>query len=191
VQRKPTDTGAARTRECGTFPCIPKARANPSHLLSGPFPKGDALRDGGGHGASELGRVVEQGIIACDHGGVDACLQVSQPTQHTDDPPTDLLEDRGNVRIAGRFALEKARRAALVGPIKIDPLQEDKRHITPHLTTNVYVRVRDERLAGLVEQVGTALVPIARHARRMHDGITRTDHASVVSGDKGNAEGGI
>jgi hypothetical protein len=31
-----------------------------------------------------LGRVVEQGIIACDHGGVDACLQVSQPTQHTE-----------------------------------------------------------------------------------------------------------
>jgi hypothetical protein len=49
-----------------------------------------------------LGRVVEQGIIACDHGGVDACLQVSQPTQHTEGPPTDLLEDRGNVRMEDR-----------------------------------------------------------------------------------------
>ena len=48
-----------------------------------------------------LGRVVEQGIIACDHGGVDACLQVSQPTQHMEGPPTDRLEDRGNVRMEG------------------------------------------------------------------------------------------
>jgi hypothetical protein len=35
-----------------------------------------------------------------------------------DDPPIALLEDFGNVRIAGRLALEKARLAALVGPIK-------------------------------------------------------------------------
>jgi hypothetical protein len=47
--------------------------------------------------------------------------------QRADDPPTDLLEDRGNVCIAGRLALEKARRAALGGPIKIDPLKEDNR----------------------------------------------------------------
>ena len=46
-------------------------------------------------------------------------------TERADDPPTDLLEDRGNVRIAGRLDLEKARLEALVGPIEIGPLQED------------------------------------------------------------------
>jgi hypothetical protein len=126
VERKPVDTGAARTREFGTFPFIPKSQANPSNFLSGPLPKGDALLDRGGHGTRELGLVVEQGIIACTHGVVDARLQVSQPPQRADDPPTDLLEDRGNVRIAGRLDLDKARLAALVGPIKIDPLKEDK-----------------------------------------------------------------
>jgi hypothetical protein len=69
--------------------------------------------------------------------------------------------------------------------------QELARHITLHLTTNVYAKVRDERLAGLVEHVGTALVPTAKHAHSMHDRITRTDNASVVSGDKDHAEGGI
>jgi hypothetical protein len=95
-------------------------------VLPGPLPKGDALLDSGGHGASERRLVVKQGIIACGHGGVDARLQVSQPTQRADDPPTDLLEDCSNFRIAGRLALEEAWLAALVGPIKIDPLQEDK-----------------------------------------------------------------
>ena len=69
--------------------------------------------------------------------------------------------------------------------------QELARHITPHLTTNVYAKGCDERLAGLVEQVGTALVPTAKPVHSMHDRITRTDNASVVSGDKDNAEGGI
>jgi hypothetical protein len=45
--------------------------------------------------------------------------------QRTDDPPTNLLEHCRNVGIAGWLALEKARLAALVGPIKIDPLKED------------------------------------------------------------------
>src|SRR5207249_5159241 len=31
VQRKPVDTGTAGARQCGAFPCIPKARANTSH----------------------------------------------------------------------------------------------------------------------------------------------------------------
>src|SRR5713101_5887145 len=75
VERKAVDTSAARTRECGTFPFITKSRANPSNVLSGPLPTGDALLDRGGHGASELGLVVAQGIIACGHGGVDARLQ--------------------------------------------------------------------------------------------------------------------
>src|SRR3977135_1348211 len=65
VQGKSVDTGAARTRECGTFPFITKARANPSHVLSDPLPEGDALRDRGGHGAREIGLVGAQGIIAC------------------------------------------------------------------------------------------------------------------------------
>ena len=46
-------------------------------------------------------------------------------TERADDPPTDLLEDLGNVRIAGRLDLDKARLEALVGPIEIGPLQED------------------------------------------------------------------
>ena len=69
--------------------------------------------------------------------------------------------------------------------------QELARHITPHLTTNVYARVRDERLAGLVEQVGAALVPTAEHVYSMHDEITETDDVSVVGGETDNAEGGI
>ena len=69
--------------------------------------------------------------------------------------------------------------------------QELARHITPHLTTNVYARVRDERLAGLVEQVGEALVPTTKHVHSMYDEITGTDDMSVVGGDTDNAEGGI
>jgi hypothetical protein len=69
--------------------------------------------------------------------------------------------------------------------------QELARHITPHLTTNVYARVRDERLAGLVEQVGEALVPTAKHVHSMHDRITGKDDISVIGRDKNDAEGGI
>jgi hypothetical protein len=71
------------------------------------------------------------------------------------------------------------------------PTQELARHITPHLTTNVYAKVRDERLAGLVEQVGEALVPAAKHVHNMHDAIRETDDVSVVGEDKDYAEGGI
>ena len=125
VERKAVDTGAARTHECGAFPFITKSRANPSNVLSGPLPTGDALLDRGGHGARELGLVVAQGIIACGHSGGAARLQVAPVTERTDDPPTDLLEDRGNVRIAGRLALEKARLEARLGTIEIDALKED------------------------------------------------------------------
>ena len=69
--------------------------------------------------------------------------------------------------------------------------QELARHITLHLTTNVYAKVCDERLAGLVEQVGGALTPAAKHVHSMHDEIVRTDDVSVVARDKENAEGGI
>jgi hypothetical protein len=46
------------------FLFIPKSWANPSYVLSGPLPKGDALRDRGGHGANEFVLVVAPGIIA-------------------------------------------------------------------------------------------------------------------------------
>ena len=42
-----------------------------------------------------------------------------------DDPPTDLLEDRGNVRIDGWLALEKARLEARRGAIEIDALKNN------------------------------------------------------------------
>jgi len=86
----------------------------------------DALFDRRGHGTGERGFFAAQGIIPGGSSCIDFRLQVSQPTQRTDDPPTDLLEDRGNVRIAGRLALDKARLAALVGAIEIDPLKEAK-----------------------------------------------------------------
>jgi len=114
VRRKPVDTGTAGAREFGEFSFITKARANPSNLLSGPFPKGATLFDRGHHGASELGLVVEQRIIACGHSFVDACLQVSPLAQRADDPPADLLEHLGNVSIAGRLDLDKARLGVLV-----------------------------------------------------------------------------
>jgi hypothetical protein len=81
MERKPVDTGTAGARQCGVFLFIPKARANAAHVLSGPLPKGEALRDGGHHGAGELGLVVTQRIIPRGHGVVDTRLQVSQPTQ--------------------------------------------------------------------------------------------------------------
>ena len=46
-------------------------------------------------------------------------------TERADDPPTDLLEDLGNVRIAGRLALDKARLEARLGAIELDALKED------------------------------------------------------------------
>ena len=75
VQRKPVDAGTAGARECGMFPCIPTARANPAHLLSGPLPKGNALLHGGGRGAGERGFVAHEGIIPRGHGVVAARLQ--------------------------------------------------------------------------------------------------------------------
>ena len=63
VQRKPVNTGTAGARECGAFPFIPKARANTSHLLSGPLSKGNTLLDGNSQGVGEGGRVVHERII--------------------------------------------------------------------------------------------------------------------------------
>jgi hypothetical protein len=38
---------------------------------------------------------------------------------------TNLLEDPGNVGIAGRLGLDKTRLAALITSVEIDPLKED------------------------------------------------------------------
>lgn len=62
----------------------------------------------------ERGLVVEQGLIPGGYGGINARLQVSQVAPRTDDPPADLLEDPGTVRIAGRLGLDKTRLEALV-----------------------------------------------------------------------------
>jgi hypothetical protein len=48
-----------------------------------------------------------QRIIPRGHGVVDARLQISQPTQHADNPPADL------------------RLATLVGEIELDTIKED------------------------------------------------------------------
>jgi hypothetical protein len=41
------------------------------------------------------------------HGGIDACLQISQPMQRADEPVADLLEPRSNGSIAGWLALDQ------------------------------------------------------------------------------------
>jgi hypothetical protein len=87
--------------------------------MASPLPKGDVLLHGGRHGTGETGVV-----IACRHRGVETRLQVSQPTQRTDDPPAELLNHRGDVGITGRLALKKVRLEALVGAIEIHPLKE-------------------------------------------------------------------
>ena len=78
MERKPVDTGPTGARAGGEFPCIPQARSNTAHCLSGPLAQDDALLHGGGQGAGELGRVDDKGSILCGHGGVDARLQGPQ-----------------------------------------------------------------------------------------------------------------
>jgi hypothetical protein len=96
------------------------------HLLPRAFAKGDALLHRGRHGTGQLRRVITQGVIACGRRSVEARLQVSQPTQRADDPPADRRDDRGNIGIGGRIALDKPRFEPFVGAIEIDPLKEDK-----------------------------------------------------------------
>src|SRR5713226_6445665 len=81
MERKPVDTGTAGARQCGVFTFIPKARANAAHVLSGSLPKGDALRDGGRHGAGELGLVVMQRIIP--RGMVSSMPASTYPSLHS------------------------------------------------------------------------------------------------------------
>src|SRR5215831_12945672 len=125
VQRKPLDAGTVGTCQRGHLTLVAKACANAPDLLAGPLPKSDALLHRGRQGARELRRVVEQGVIPSGHGGVHPGLQIPQPTQLTDDPVPDLLEDCGDVRIAGWFGCDKAGLAAHCGAIEVDPLYED------------------------------------------------------------------
>ena len=89
-------------------------------------PTGDALLDGGRHGTGELRCGVAQGIIPGGHGGLDARLQIAQPAERADDPPTDLLDHGGDVGVGRGLAREKAGCATFVGAIEIDPLQEEQ-----------------------------------------------------------------
>ena len=125
VQRKPVDTGTAGARQRGALTLGAKAGANAPDLLAGPLPTGKALRDRGGQGAGEGGLVDHERIIPRGHGGVAARLQVSQVAQRTDDAPADRLHHLGNVRIAGRLALDKARFEARLGAIERDALKKD------------------------------------------------------------------
>jgi hypothetical protein len=114
VQGEPVDTGAARTREFRTFPFVPKSRANPSHVLSGPLSTGEALRDRGGQGASECGLVVVQGIIACGHG------QAGGP----DDNGSELMLTGSHAPLAthgsiGRHALSPATPETCVHGVRV------------------------------------------------------------------------
>jgi hypothetical protein len=75
--------------------------AEQAHLLPGPFTKGNTLLHGGRHSAGQLRFVLPKRIIACGHGVVDTSLQIPWVAQLADDPSTDLVDDPGNLRIAG------------------------------------------------------------------------------------------
>src|SRR6516225_12446915 len=98
-----------------------------------PFATSDALLNRSRHGAGELRSGVTQGIIPGGHGGLHARLQIAEPTQLTDDAVTELLEDRGNVRIARRFDCDKAGLAARCGAIEGDALYEDAMEMEVHI----------------------------------------------------------
>jgi len=53
----------------------------------------------------------------------------------------DRLDYRGDVGIAGRLALEKARLAALVGAIEIDALEEDAMEMEIGVRRRLYLIV--------------------------------------------------
>ncbi len=106
-------------------PFIAKTRADASHFLASPLAKGDALFNRGRHGAGKLRFVIEQRIIPGGHGDIHSCFQVSQLAQLANDPVADLLENLGNVGIAGRFGFDKAGLEAHFAAIEVDALKED------------------------------------------------------------------
>ena len=106
MQGKALHAGTARTGARGRLVLVTKARANAPHLLSRAFAKGNALLHRGGHGMGELGGGVDQRIIARHH-GVEAYCQVPELSQCADNPPADLLDHRGDVRVhQGKDRLE-------------------------------------------------------------------------------------
>src|SRR4029453_9661933 len=108
VERKPVDTGTARTSEPWRLARSAKARADAPHVLAGPFPTRDAVLDGGRPGAGELWCGVTEGIIPGGHGGLHARLQRAPVAQGADHAPTELLDHGGNGGVGGRRAREKA-----------------------------------------------------------------------------------
>jgi hypothetical protein len=63
--------------------------------------------------------------MASGHRCVEVRLQVSQPTQHANDPMTDLLDHRGDVGIGGRLGCDKTRPQSLGSAVHIDAFKED------------------------------------------------------------------
>jgi hypothetical protein len=124
MQGKPLHAGTAGTRERGRLALAAKARAEAPDLLASSLPKGDALLHRGRQGPGEFGRVITQGGIACGRSRGRARLQVSQPTPHADDPPADLLDHGGDVRVGRWLTLHKTWLKVLVTAIAIHSLKK-------------------------------------------------------------------
>src|SRR5262249_32206445 len=125
VQGKPMQAGTAGTSERGRLALVTKARADASDLLASPLPKGEALLYRGRQRPGELGRVIDQGVLACRHRGVETRFQVPQMAELADDPPADLLEHVCDVGVGRWLDREKAWLEPLGGAIQIDPFKED------------------------------------------------------------------
>src|SRR5215471_21447966 len=125
VEGKPVDTRTARPGEPWRLALRAKARADAAHLLAGAFTTSDAVLDRRRHGPSKRGLVVAQRIILGGHRGVQTRVQIAQPTQLTDDPATDFLEDRGDIAIGRRLTREKAGLQASGGAIEVDALKKE------------------------------------------------------------------
>src|SRR5262249_52582079 len=133
VEGKPVHTGTAETGDPWRLALGAETGTKTPDRLASPLAIGDALLDGGCHGARERGLIVEEGIIPRCHGVLDPRFEVSYPPQCADDPPTDLLDHRGNVGIGGWLALDKARLQPLVGAIEIDTLNDDHMKMDVHI----------------------------------------------------------
>ena len=99
--------------------------------LASPLAKGDALPYRGSQGTGEFaGRRRARDHAPWPYDAGATRLQVSQPTQHADDQPADLLDHGGSVSIAGRLGFDKPGLEAQVGAIEIEGTAKtlDKRH---------------------------------------------------------------
>jgi hypothetical protein len=125
VQGKPVDAGTAGTAQERALTLAAKPSADVPDMLASPLPKSNALLHRSRQGTGEFGSVVVQGIIACGHSRIEACLQVSQVVQLMDDSPTDFLDHGGDVRVGRWLTLHKPELEARLGAIEVDTLQED------------------------------------------------------------------